>query len=134
MATILACSSAIALAYNVVHSMIIQRISSTGSAVLGEIKVLALLVASALLFGEVLASVRMCVCCVFRASAEPVVGHRPCVHVAVCLLHPCCHWGPMRPCLRRGKAHAAKPLLHRLGQDWCATPPVTCSCCQAYAV
>eukprot|EP00891_Asterochloris_glomerata_P001266 jgi/Astpho2/1266/Aster-07111 len=57
-ATILACSSAIALAYNVVHSMIIQRISSTGSAVLGEIKVLALLVASALLFGEVLASVR----------------------------------------------------------------------------
>ena len=70
MATILVCSSVIALAYNVVHSMIIRRISSTGSAVLGEIKVLALLVASALLFGEVLASMCMCVvCCVFRASA-----------------------------------------------------------------
>ena len=60
-ATILMCSSAVALAYNAVHSMIIRRISSTGSAVLGEIKVLALLVASALLFGEVLACVHICV-------------------------------------------------------------------------
>ena len=63
-ATILVCSSAVALAYNVVHSMIIRRISSTGSAVLGEVKVLALLVASALLFGEVPACMRVCVCCV----------------------------------------------------------------------
>ena len=61
MATILVCSSAVALAYNVVHSMIIRRISSTGSAVLGEVKVLALLVASALLFGEDLACVHVCV-------------------------------------------------------------------------
>ena len=60
-ATILVCSSAVALAYNVVHSMIIRRISSTGSAVLGEVKVLALLVASALLFGEVLACMHICV-------------------------------------------------------------------------
>ena len=60
-ATILVCSSAVALAYNVVHSMIIRRISSTGSAVLGEVKVLALLVASALLFGEVLACMHVCV-------------------------------------------------------------------------
>ena len=51
-ALILVCSSAVALAYNVVHSLAIRRLSSTGCAVLGEIKVLALLVTSAILFGE----------------------------------------------------------------------------------
>ena len=90
MATILVCSSAVALAYNVVHSMIIRRISSTGSAVLGEVKVLALLVASALLFGEVLARVHVCmsVCDVHVHGNTELVGRASaCVAGAVCLLH-----------------------------------------------
>ena len=52
-ATILVCSSAVALAYNVVLSLTIRRLSSTGAAVLGIVKTLALLSASAVLLGEI---------------------------------------------------------------------------------
>ena len=51
-ATILVCSSVVALAYNVVLSLTIRKPSSTRAAVLGIAKTLALLSASAVLLGE----------------------------------------------------------------------------------
>lgn len=47
------CSSVIALLYNVVHSLLIKRTSAVTVTVLGEVKVVGLLVLSAIVLGKV---------------------------------------------------------------------------------
>lgn len=49
---VLVCSSIVALSYNVVHSMMIQKTSAVTTTVLGEIKIVGLLLLSALLLGD----------------------------------------------------------------------------------
>lgn len=49
---VLVCSSIVALSYNVVHSLMIQKTSAVTTTVLGEIKIVGLLLLSALLLGE----------------------------------------------------------------------------------
>lgn len=49
---VLVCSSIVALTYNVVHSLMIQKTSAVTTTVLGEIKIVGLLLLSALLLGE----------------------------------------------------------------------------------
>jgi drug/metabolite transporter (DMT)-like permease len=45
-------SSAVALCYNLAHSLMIRRISAVATTVVGEFKILALLLLSAFLLGE----------------------------------------------------------------------------------
>lgn len=49
---VLLCSSIVALSYNVVHSMMIQKTSAVTTTVLGEVKIIGLLILSAVLLGE----------------------------------------------------------------------------------
>lgn len=49
---VLVCSSIVALSYNVVHSLMIQKTSAVTTTVLGEIKIVGLLLLSALLLGK----------------------------------------------------------------------------------
>lgn len=51
-ALVLLCSSAIALLYNVVHAAMIKRTSAVTVTVLGEVKVVGLLILSAILLGK----------------------------------------------------------------------------------
>ncbi|KAL3130623.1 hypothetical protein ABBQ38_008017 [Trebouxia sp. C0009 RCD-2024] len=49
---VLLCSSIVALSYNVIHSLMIQKTSAVTTTVLGEVKIVGLLILSALLLGE----------------------------------------------------------------------------------
>ena len=49
---VLICSSAVALSYNVVHSLMIQKTSAVTTTVLGEVKIIGLLLLSAILLGK----------------------------------------------------------------------------------
>ncbi|KAL0043848.1 hypothetical protein WJX82_006835 [Trebouxia sp. C0006] len=49
---VLLCSSVVALSYNVIHSLMIQKTSAVTTTVLGEVKIVGLLLLSALLLGE----------------------------------------------------------------------------------
>ena len=49
---VLLCSSIVALSYNVVHSLMIQKTSAVTTTVLGEVKIVGLLLLSALLLGK----------------------------------------------------------------------------------
>ena len=49
---VLLCSSVTALAYNIIHSMVIHRTSAVTTTVIGQIKIVALIVLSAVLLGE----------------------------------------------------------------------------------
>ncbi|KAL0040726.1 hypothetical protein WJX79_003172 [Trebouxia sp. C0005] len=49
---VLVCSSIVALSYNVIHSLMIQKTSAVTTTVLGEVKIVGLLLLSALLLGE----------------------------------------------------------------------------------
>ncbi len=49
---VLVCSSVVALSYNVVHSLMIQKTSAVTTTVLGEVKIVGLLLLSALLLGK----------------------------------------------------------------------------------
>ncbi len=51
-ALVLLCSSAIALLYNVVHALMIKKTSAVTVTVLGEVKVVGLLILSAILLGK----------------------------------------------------------------------------------
>jgi len=51
-ALVLLCSSAIALLYNVVHALMIKKTSAVTVTVLGEVKVIGLLILSAILLGK----------------------------------------------------------------------------------
>lgn len=64
-------TSAVALSYNVVHSIMIQQTSAVTTTVIGQAKIIGLLVLSALLLGE--SSLRQplherCVTCLLRSS------------------------------------------------------------------
>ena len=48
----LLCSSIVALSYNVIHSLMIQKTSAVTTTVLGEVKIVGLLILSALLLGK----------------------------------------------------------------------------------
>ena len=52
----LLCSSIVALSYNVIHSIMIQKTSAVTTTVLGEIKIVGLLLLSALLLGQPITS------------------------------------------------------------------------------
>lgn len=49
---VLICSSLVALSYNVVHSLMIQKTSAVTTTVLGEVKIIGLLLLSAILLGK----------------------------------------------------------------------------------
>ena len=49
---VLMCSSTVALSYNVIHSLMIQKTSAVTTTVLGEVKIVGLLLLSALLLGK----------------------------------------------------------------------------------
>ena len=49
---VLVCSSIVALSYNVIHSLMIQKTSAVTTTVLGEVKIVGLLLLSALLLGQ----------------------------------------------------------------------------------
>lgn len=49
---VLLCSSVVALSYNVIHSLMIQKTSAVTTTVLGEVKIVGLLILSALLLGK----------------------------------------------------------------------------------
>lgn len=49
---VLLCSSIVALSYNVIHSLMIQKTSAVTTTVLGEVKIVGLLILSALLLGK----------------------------------------------------------------------------------
>jgi len=49
---VLVCSSIVALSYNVIHSLMIQKTSAVTTTVLGEVKIIGLLVLSGLLLGQ----------------------------------------------------------------------------------
>ena len=51
-ALVLLCSSAMALLYNLVHALMIKKTSAVTVTVLGEVKVIGLLVLSAILLGK----------------------------------------------------------------------------------
>ncbi|KAK9821748.1 hypothetical protein WJX81_002035 [Elliptochloris bilobata] len=75
---VLAASCACALTYNVVHYLMIQRTSAVTTTVLGEIKIVAILMLSALVFGEGrLMTLRMALGCAVAllGRAPPGSGH-----------------------------------------------------------
>ena len=49
---VLLCSSIVALLYNVTHSLMIQKTSAVTTTVVGEVKIVGLLLLSALLLGK----------------------------------------------------------------------------------
>ena len=53
---VLVCSSTVALSYNVIHSLMIQKTSAVTTTVLGEVKIVGLLLLSAVLLGKALAT------------------------------------------------------------------------------
>lgn len=55
---VLLCSSIVALSYNVIHSLMIQKTSAVTTTVLGEVKIVGLLILSALLLGKPLVQTR----------------------------------------------------------------------------
>ena len=71
-AGILGVSSCLALAYNVVHATMIQRLSAVTTTVLGEAKIVALLVLSALFLGAPPAC--RLVCCMARGGSQAAAG------------------------------------------------------------
>lgn len=73
---IVAISSANALAYNICHYMLIQRISGVATTVIGEVKIVGLMILSAALLGACVAS--------GRAGGRPAGGR-----AAQQGLHPC---------------------------------------------
>ena len=63
-------TSTIALCYNLVHSLMIQRTSAVTTTVLGEIKIVGLMLASYLILGKWPSTTSAC-----SASAQPALKH-----------------------------------------------------------
>lgn len=59
---VLVCSSMVALSYNVIHSLMIQKTSAVTTTVLGEVKIIGLLLLSALLLGTAFCYNNGCIC------------------------------------------------------------------------
>ena len=61
-----------ALSYNVVHYLMIQMTSAVTTTVLGEVKIIGLLVLSVLLLGKLSSTLSVCMYCALRVIAENV--------------------------------------------------------------
>lgn len=59
-----------ALSYNVVHYLMIQMTSAVTTTVLGEVKIIGLLVLSVLLLGKLCSNVSVCMCYPLLGTAE----------------------------------------------------------------
>ncbi len=59
-----------ALSYNVVHYLMIQMTSAVTTTVLGEVKIVGLLVLSVLLLGKLCSKVSACMCHALHITAE----------------------------------------------------------------
>ena len=72
---VLVCSSTVALLYNLVHSLMIHKTSAVTTTVLGEVKIIGLLVLSALLLGKVyqVLSFKLPVSCVCLYCANKIL-------------------------------------------------------------
>ena len=73
---VIAVTSTIALSYNLVHSLMIQRTSAVATTVLGEVKIVGLMLASYLILGKWPSTTPACMArgCVLQAVVQDVGG------------------------------------------------------------